>query len=244
MCIKYHGTPIGGPRLATSGFLQKNNRHALIPFFRQDDLGAALSFCTTVVFDTGAYTLFRQGGGNYDLHYDAYLDWVRDYYRHPRFAWAIIPDVIDGGEDENDSYLKRWPDDLKYVGVPVWHMNESLERLHRLCSNYPRVALAQGGYKGQFIPRLDEAMERICDENGQPICKLHGLKMQDPKIFTQYPFSSTDSTNIGQNNSRAFAQKKQPTIEQCSDYLANWIEIHNSAPSWSKASTKQLDFFE
>jgi hypothetical protein len=34
---------------------------------------------------------------------------------------------------------------------------------------------------------------------GRPACKLHGLRMLDPAIFTKLPFSSADSTNIGRN---------------------------------------------
>jgi hypothetical protein len=46
---------------------------------------------------------------------------------------------------------------------------------------------------------MAEAMNSICDKNGLPICKLHGLRMLNPEIFSRLPFSSADSTNIAQN---------------------------------------------
>jgi hypothetical protein len=42
-------------------------------------------------------------------------------------------------------------------------------------------------------------MDAICDEEGRPTCKLHGLRMLDPTIFSQLPFASADSTNVAQN---------------------------------------------
>tara|TARA_R110001632_G_scaffold215943_1_gene343272 strand:+ start:506 stop:700 length:195 start_codon:yes stop_codon:yes gene_type:complete len=57
----------------------------------------------------------------------------------------MMPDVIDGGEKENDKLLKEWPKELKGCGVPVWHMNESDERFIRLCSEYDRVAIGSCG---------------------------------------------------------------------------------------------------
>jgi len=43
---------------------------------------------------------------------------------------------------------------------------------------------------------MNEAMRTICDDAGQPPCRLHGLRMLDPDVFTQFPFASADSTNI------------------------------------------------
>jgi hypothetical protein len=46
---------------------------------------------------------------------------------------------------------------------------------------------------------MAEAMDVICDRDGRPVCKIHGLRMLNPDIFTRFPFASVDSTNIGQN---------------------------------------------
>ena len=46
---------------------------------------------------------------------------------------------------------------------------------------------------------MSEAMDVICDSDGRPACKIHGLRMLDVDIFSRFPFSSADSTNIGRN---------------------------------------------
>ena len=47
--------------------------------------------------------------------------------------------------------------------------------------------------------RIAEAMSIICDSEGYPLVKFHGLRMLNPKIFSKVPFSSADSTNIAKN---------------------------------------------
>jgi len=43
------------------------------------------------------------------------------------------------------------------------------------------------------------AMNVVCDREGRPICKLHGLRMLNPEVFSRLPLASADSTNIAQN---------------------------------------------
>lgn len=42
-------------------------------------------------------------------------------------------------------------------------------------------------------------MQVACDSEGLPVCKLHGLRMLSPAIFTRLPLASADSTNIARN---------------------------------------------
>ena len=52
----------------------------------------------------------------------------------------------------------------------------------------------------RWWPRMAEAMDVFCDREGQLVCKLHGLRMLDPEVFSRrFPFASADSTNIAQN---------------------------------------------
>lgn len=112
--IVYHGTPFGGDRAGVARFLR--GRHALIPFPRQEDCAIAFEVCQSVVFDNGAFSAWKQGGPILD--WSAYYDWCREWHRHPAFAWAIIPDVIDGSEEDNDALIAEWPL-AKHEGVPV-----------------------------------------------------------------------------------------------------------------------------
>jgi len=132
--IHYHGTPVGGKREDAAKFLA--GRHALVPFPRQDDMGIVADACKSFVFDNGAFSVWKIGG---QMNVDGYTRWVEDWHRHPGFTWALIPDVIDGDEEANDSLVRQWPEELR--GVPVWHLHESLDRLQRLARCWRTVAI-------------------------------------------------------------------------------------------------------
>lgn len=136
--IHYHGTPIGGSRRDAARLLA--GRHALVPFPRQDDMGIVAETCQSFVFDNGAFTVWKKGG---KVDVDGYARWVDDWYRHPGFDWALIPDVIDGDEEANDWLIEQWPGHLP--AVAVWHMQESIERLQRLAQSWHLVALGSSG---------------------------------------------------------------------------------------------------
>lgn len=134
-----------------------------------------------------------------------FYDWAYEASFFPNCDFVFIPDVIDGDEDANDALLAEWPMDFHYgFGVPVWHLHESLERLDRLVTRYPRVALGSSGVYAQigtqaWDRRMHEAWEVICDERKRPRTKIHGLRMLDPDIVRAFPFASCDSCNIALN---------------------------------------------
>lgn len=231
--IHYHGTPIGGARQDAARLLV--GRHALVPFPRQDDMGIVAEACQSFVFDNGAFTVWKQGG---TLDVDGYTRWADDWHRHPGFDWALIPDVIDGDEDANDRLLEQWPSHLP--GVPVWHLHESVERLARLASQWRTVALGSSGQwatpgTAAWWKRMSEAMAAICDDKGRPLCRLHGLRMLDPAVFSRLPLASADSTNAAVNGGSVsrFGMYVPPTAGQRAQVIADRIEQHNSAHLWA-----------
>lgn len=231
--IHYHGTPIGGTRQDAARFL--HGRHALVPFPRQDDMGAVAELCQSFVFDNGAFSIWRKGG---TLDVDGYKRLVDDWHRHPGFDWALIPDVIDGDEDANDRLLEQWPAHLP--GVPVWHLHESVDRLVRLASQWRTVALGSSGQwatpgTAAWWKRMSEAMAAICDDKGRPLCRLHGLRMLDPAVFSRLPLASADSTNAAVNGGSVsrFGMYVPPTAGQRAQVIADRIEQHNSAHLWA-----------
>lgn len=158
-------------------------------------------------FDNSAFTAWRQGEPITD--WNPYFKWCREWGNHPSFQWAIIPDVIDGTEAENDDLIQQWDRSMwnpVYVeGVPVWHLHESLDRLERLVRRFKRVALGSSGDFSQpgnrkWRERMDDAFKVIAP-NGHPLAKIHGLRMMSPYLVERYPFASVDSTNIAQNSS-------------------------------------------
>ena len=202
-----------------------------------DDAGIVADVCKSFVFDNGAFTVWKQGG---QLDVEGYVRWVDDWHRHPGFEWALIPDVIEGSEEENDRLLEAWP--LHLPGVPVWHLHESLERLKRLAAQWSTVALGSSGQwatpgTAGWWRRLADAMDAICDEHGRPLCRLHGLRMLNPAIFTRLPLASADSTNAAVNcgSVSRFGMYTPPTAAQRAAVIAERIEAHNSAATWVRA---------
>lgn len=127
------------------------------------------------------------------------------------------------------------------LGVPVWHMHESLESLDYLCHAYRRVALGSSGAYATvgnkaWWGRMKAAMEVATYTDGAPRCKLHGLRMLNPTVFSQLPLSSADSTMVGRNLGVCSAWKGTylPVHKETrARILAERIEVHASASRWA-----------
>jgi hypothetical protein len=233
--IHYHGTPVGGTRADAAAFLM--GRHALVSFARPDDMAVVADVCQSFCLDNGAYTTWKKGQ---PLAFMEYVKWVREWHMHPAFDWCLIPDVIDGDEQANDELLDQWTNECSdIVGVPVWHLHESIDRLAALACRWPRVALgSSGGWSSpgsaSWWVRIADAMTAVCDEHGRPLTKLHGLRMLDPEVFTRLPLASADSTNAAVNSGSIgrFGSYPAPTRAQRAAVIASRIEAHNSPPTW------------
>lgn len=241
--IHYHGTPCGGPREQAAKFLR--GRHALIPFVRPEDIATAADECQSFCVDNGAFTAWKQ---DIAIDWNDYYDFCDLWYRHPAFDWAIIPDVIDGSEEENDALLNEWPSHID--GIPVWHMHESLDRLERLCRGWPRIALGSSGMFAnvgdeKWWGRMSEAMDVACDSDGRPLTKFHGLRMLDPAIFKKLPLASADSTNVVRNANliKRYGLYPSPNLSTRMISNAERIEIFQSAAVWAGMESTS-DLFE
>lgn len=232
LVIHYHGLPITP---ATAAMEAVAGGHAFISFQHQMQLGM-IEVCQSFALDNGAFSAWRSGNPRSD--WAPFYEWVGGLRRHPAFDWAVIPDVIDGSERDNDRLLDEWPFPV-WEGVPVWHMHESLTRLKRLAESWPRVAFGSSGAfstvgTAEWWSRMHEAMRVICDD-GVPCCKLHGLRMLNPAVFTRLPFSSADSTNIGRNIGIDKAWKgtyPPPTKEARARVMRLRIEAFPGAERW------------
>lgn len=232
--IHYHGTPSGGKREEVVRWLR--GRHALVPFFYQEDMPAVADVCASFILDNSAYTVDNSGG---ELDIPGFIRWVELWCRHPGFDWALIPDVIGGDDADNDALLREWPAHLRGKGVPVWHLHESLERLARLVREYHTVALGSSGEwptpgAACWWVRMAEVMSVACDEAGRPFAHMHGLRMLNTEIFTRLPLKSADSVNAAMNSGSLsrFGMYTPPTSGQRATVIADRIEAHNSAPLW------------
>lgn len=233
--IPIFGTPLGGKCEDRPDFMR--GRVVLIPWLSAEDLNQAKLVSRNFVVDNSAFTAWMQGTPIED--WEPYYDWVRTFYQHPSFMWAAIPDVIDGSEEDNDELLSQWPSDLSKVGVPVYHLHESLERAERLAETYPLIALGSSGEwadvgTDSWWARMGEVMRAVCDSEGRPICKLHGMRMLNPRVFTRLPLTSADSTNVGQNASRE-AKRWGVSVPTARRIMAENVEREQSAERWTKA---------
>lgn len=195
--IYYHGGPITPE---TCAYRVWRARHAFVSWAHPEQLELAASICQSFALDNGAFSLWRSGISAVDW-VDRYYDWSGRWLRHPACDWAVIPDVIGGSESENAALIADWPHGHR--GVPVWHLNESVDRLVSLAARFPRIALGSCAEydvsrPSRAVARLADVLPAICDD-GVPRVKLHGLRMLNPDIVEHIPLASADSTNVAQN---------------------------------------------
>lgn len=201
--LKYHGTPLT-PNDVFDEVMP--TRNCLIPFPRPQNIKRAKEKCEKIIIDNGAFTIWNKGG---------VIDWGKFYNfveKHINdIEMFFIPDVIDGTEEENDAlivqYLMRYIGDHERKCVPIWHLNESLERLERLVDTFDYIAIGSAGeYRKigtpKWFKKMDAAMRVICCEDGYPKVKVHMLRCLNPDIFIHFPFYSGDSTTLAQNHQR------------------------------------------
>ena len=243
--IHYHGGPVT-PTVAAYGLWHR--RHACVSFAHPQQVSLAADVCQSFILDNGAYSAWTQGSA---FDFDGYVAWVREWMSHPAFDWCLIPDVIDGDASENDGMIARWAQAgmplIDGRAVPVWHLHESTERLRYLCHAYPRVALGSSGQwatvgTAGWWQRMEEIIPAICDEQGRPKCKLHGLRMLAPDVFRYLPLASADSTNVARNIGidKAWKGTYAPmTAQMRALVMAERIELSPCAASWTPANAHQ-----
>ena len=236
--IHYHGLPITPATACTRAL---SSGHAFVSYPNRDQLPIAVEVCQSLALDNGAFPAWKAGKPVQDWR--PFYEWAAQCKLLPMCDFAVIPDVIDGGEEDNDALLAEWPLP-KWFGAPVWHMHESLDRLERLASSFPRICI---GSSGEFATvgtaawwgQMARALRVLCDDEGRPMCKLHGLRMLNPEIFSRLPLSSADSTNIGQNIGKDVNWRTGvylPVGPEIKDWRAlamrNRIESQNAPACW------------
>jgi len=244
--IHYHGLPITPNTACLSAI---GGGHAFVSFAHRDQLGIAVESAQSFAVDNGAFSSWRSGSPISD--WSPYYRFVKECIAIPSLDFAVIPDVIDGSEDDNDALVSEWPHG-KFYGAPVWHMHESIERLVLLSVNWPRVCIGSSGeYQDVgsrfWWGRIGEAMRAVCDDAGRPTTKIHGLRMLDPDVFQKLPLSSADSTNIGRNigiDSHWSGSYRPPSKDVRAAVLRSRIESTQAAAAWGKGfAPKQEGLF-
>jgi hypothetical protein len=193
--MHYHGTPIT-PRAT---LLELAGRNFCVSFAEPRDVTVVHQIGQSVMLDNGAFTIWKQGG---TPDWDAWASWVEPWLDYST-TWVVLPDVIDGTEEENDRLMRVF---WNIPGAPVWHLHESLDRLKRLCDYTNRVCFGSSGAyatvgSDAWHRRIEEAFNAISDPAGRVnnwIHMLRGMSLSG----SHYPFSSVDSTDIARNHSQ------------------------------------------
>lgn len=240
--IHYHGGPITPETCALRAW---TGRHAFVSFAHPAQIELAASVCQSFALDNGAFSLWR---ADKPTDWPAYYDWCARWLTHPACDWAVIPDVIGGTEAENDALIDQWPHGHR--GVPVWHLNESIDRFAYLAAEWPRVALGSAAEfdvsrPGACLARLALAIDAVADINGRLPTKLHGLRMLRPEITSRVPLASADSTNVARNIGLDTAWRgtyPPATKEARADVLIGRIESVATPQHMTWAPQYALDF--
>ena len=233
MTIHYHGTPIT-PR---SVLHTLTGKHFCVSFGRPDDMKTCLLIGQSVMGDNGAWRFFNQdrkaGREASDRSWNPYYEWVERHYRPG--DWYVIPDVIDGGTQWQDALITEWP--FRHIGAPVWHMDEPINRLLKLCDDWPRVCI---GSTSEYIKVGSAAWHRRMTEafntlmvGRRFIPNLHMLRGMS-LCGDIYPFASVDSTDVAQNHHLSH----NSAIKMASKW-----DAQQCANGWSHRAT-QADLYE
>jgi hypothetical protein len=196
MTTHYHGTPI----TPITALYELAGRNFCVSHSAPGDVARAHAIGQSVMLDNGAFSAWTAGR---KTDWPAYYSWTDKWLDYPT-TWAVIPDVIDGDEAEQDALLRLWPHGDR--GAPVWHMHESLDRLAELTLTWPRVCIGSSARFAVVLSepwrfRMDDAWDRIMKHHRRTptIHMLRGMQLAGER----WPFASVDSTDVARNHNRA-----------------------------------------
>lgn len=212
MTIHYHGTPI----TPLDVMRRLAGGHFCVSHWRPDQVELAHKIGQSVMLDNGAFSAWKAKKPITD--WKPFYGWA-DLWLNCPTSWAVIPDVIDGGAEEQDALLKQWPHGDR--GVPVWHMDEPIERALELLQSFQRICV---GSTAQFRVVMSDPWQARIDQLWREISARHtrtpyihmlrGMQLTKER----WPFASVDSTDIARNHSahkQPVARLERWDAEQC-----------------------------
>ena len=220
--IHYHGINCSKDVLWTLA-----GKHFQVSFAQPDSIIEKVKIGQSVMFDNGAFSLFTQNKG---VDWNKYYRWVEGYIGHPH--WAVVPDVIDGEEEDNLALIKEWPHREDCAAV-VWHLSESIDHLLKLSDlGFGKLAFGSSGEYWQigsdrWERRIDMAFNALAKNGPLPwVHMMRGLSVGGKR----WPFASADSTNVSLN----YAQRNVTA-----EYMARQIDSSQCPVGWNVKPIQQ-----
>lgn len=140
---------------------------AFVSYARPDQIDASIKFASLVAIDNGAFSAWKRGPV---IDWSKFYQWLLLFYQHPKVSFYVIPDVVEGGEKDNETLIRQVPAMLRDKAVPVWHLHESIHRLVELCREWPRICFGSSGEYATI--RTDPWHRRMQDAFETIYCKF------------------------------------------------------------------------
>jgi len=207
--LHYHGTPV----TPKSELCKMSGKNFCVSYTDTRDSDWCISNAQSIMWDNGAYSCYTQGK-KFDK--EGYISWIDDKLYGAN--WAVIPDLIGGGVQDQKDYMQGWPYP-KHLSAPVWHMHLPFDWLKELIDNYPRFCFGSSGEywkvgSASWARRADQAWEIIEGSGARPwVHMMRGLRL----CKERWPFASADSTNVARNH-------KNKGRRQCPKAMAERID--------------------
>lgn len=230
--LHYHGTPLT-PRSELQKMAGKN---FCVSFANPNDADWCLSQGQSVMWDNGAFSM-RDKKQAFDPV--AFAKWVESRLGHPH--WAVVPDVIGGGVDDQRAAMSGWPHP-KELSAPVWHMGLSVEWLIEIADNWPRLCFGSSHEywqvgSDQWARRADIAFNELERRGLRPwVHMLRGLSL----CGDVWPFASADSCNVALNFK---GDNRRQGYQVCPERMARRIDAVQCPIRWNVRPT-QPDIFD
>lgn len=208
MTIHHHGLPV----TPNDVLYTLAGKHFCVSHARPEQVARAHEIGQSVMLDNGAFSAWKRG---YAPDWNKYYTWT-DKWLHCPTTWAVIPDVVDGGSQLQDALLQEWPHGKKQA-APVWHCDEPVHRLLRLCDEgWDRICV---GSTAEYATVMSDPWQQLMDAVFNALALTFGRM---PRLHMlrgmacsgqRWPFYSVDSTDVAQNhhlpqkNARAMAER-------------------------------------
>jgi len=142
--------------------------------------------------DSGAFSAYTQGT-TVDLN--EYIEFIKEH-ENIIDVYANL-DVI--GDAEATWINQRKMEKAGLHPLPVYHLDDSQEYLHRYLDKYEYIGLggmARGVVTNTRTKFLDRCFHTICDTKDRlPKVKVHGFGLTSLRLMMRYPWYSVDSTS-------------------------------------------------